>query len=101
MIGEALAQNGVAVFGVDDERGGAGPAAAIVAVPIAVLLGILAALYRNSLFDRLISMATLSTISFPEFFVAYLLILGLSSFTKVFPSLANISPDADFWEREG
>jgi peptide/nickel transport system permease protein len=44
--------------------------AAVVAVPIAVILGILAALYRNSLFDRTISMVTLSTISFPEFFVA-------------------------------
>jgi peptide/nickel transport system permease protein len=51
--------------------------AAVVAVPIAVILGILAALYRNSLFDRTISMVTLSTISrsalganryFPKYF---------------------------------
>ena len=48
--------------------------AAVLAVPVAVILGILAALYRNSLFDRTISMVTLSTISFPEFFVAYILI---------------------------
>ena len=52
--------------------------AAVVAVPVAVMLGILAALYRNSLFDRTISMVTLSTISFPEFFVAYILIALLS-----------------------
>ena len=44
--------------------------AAVIAVPVAVILGILAALYRNTLFDKTISMVTLSTISFPEFFVA-------------------------------
>ncbi|MGD8883081.1 MAG: ABC transporter permease, partial [Desulfobacterales bacterium] len=30
--------------------------AAVIAVPVAIILGILAALYRNSLFDRFISM---------------------------------------------
>lgn len=39
-------------------------AAAVIAVPLAIILGILAALYRNSLFDRFISMATLSTAFF-------------------------------------
>ncbi len=52
--------------------------AAVIAVPLAVTLGMLAALYRNSWFDRLINVSTLSSISFPEFFVAYVLILFLS-----------------------
>jgi peptide/nickel transport system permease protein len=65
--------------------------AAVVAVPVAVILGILAALYRNSLFDRTISMVTLSTISFPEFFVAYILIALLSVQLVVFPSISNIN----------
>ena len=73
--------------------------AAIIAVPLSLFLGITAALYRNSIYDRTVNALTLTTISFPEFFVAYLLILLLSSFNKVFPSLANISPDADFFER--
>ncbi len=73
--------------------------AAIIAVPLSLFLGITAALYRNSIYDRTVNALTLTTISFPEFFVAYLLILILSSFTKLFPSLANISPDATFWER--
>jgi len=73
--------------------------AAVISVPLALFLGITAALYRNSIYDRTVNALTLTTISFPEFFVAYLLILGLSSFTKIFPSLANISPDAHFWER--
>src|SRR3712207_4209542 len=41
-------------------------AAAAVAVPIAIVLGILAVRYRNSWFDRAISIVTLSTISLPE-----------------------------------
>ena len=65
--------------------------AAIIAVPLALTLGILAALYRNSWFDRIANITTLSSISFPEFFVAYILILFLSVNNSVFPSLANIS----------
>ena len=38
-------------------------------------LGVLAALYRNSWFDRMVNAVTLTTISFPEFFVAYILML--------------------------
>ena len=73
--------------------------AAIIAVPLALFLGITAALYRNSIYDRTVNALTLTSISFPEFFVAYLLILFFASLTKVFPSLANISPDATFFER--
>jgi len=73
--------------------------AAIISVPLALFLGITAALYRNSIYDRMVNAMTLTTISFPEFFVAYLLILFLSSFTNLFPSLANIGSDVTFWER--
>jgi len=73
--------------------------AAVLAVPIAVILGILAALYRNSLFDRTISMVTLSTISFPEFFVAYILIALLSVQIVIFPSISNINDQMSFWQK--
>jgi peptide/nickel transport system permease protein len=73
--------------------------AAVIAVPLALLLGVTAALYRNSFYDRAINTVTLTTISMPEFFVAYILILCLATFLKVFPSLANISPDISFDER--
>ncbi|MEJ2158504.1 MAG: ABC transporter permease [Desulfobacteraceae bacterium] len=72
---------------------------AIIAVPAAIVLGILAALYRNTLFDRLISMATLSTISFPEFFVAYILIALLSVQVALFPSIANVNEQMSFWQK--
>ena len=73
--------------------------AAIVAVPLAVALGVLAALYRETWFDRTISMATLSAISFPEFFVAYVLIVLLSVQWQVFPSFSNITPDMPLIEK--
>jgi len=73
--------------------------AAVIAVPAAILLGIIAALYRNSLFDRAISVATLSTISFPEFFVAYILIALLSVQMIIFPSISNINDQMTFWQK--
>ena len=73
--------------------------AAVIAIPVSILLGILAAYYRNSLFDRVISMATLSTISFPEFFVAYILIALLSVQVIVFPSISNINAQMTLWEK--
>ena len=64
---------------------------AVVAVPVAVFMGICAALYRNSFFDKALSLATLSAISFPEFFIAYILIAVLSVNLGLFPSISNIN----------
>ncbi|WP_372966392.1 ABC transporter permease [Marinobacter sp.] len=72
--------------------------AAAVSVPIALVLGLLAALYRNSWFDRLVNVSALSAVSFPEFFVAYILILFFSAWLGWFPSISNITPDAPFSE---
>jgi len=72
---------------------------AAIAVPLSLILGMLAALYRNSLFDRLVNLVTLSSISVPEFFVAYILMLFLAILYPVFYSLANVSPDTPFLER--
>ena len=70
--------------------------AAIIAVPVAVSLGVLAALYRNSLYDRLVNIVTLTSVSFPEFFTAYILILFLAVKAGWFPSLSNVSPQTPF-----
>ncbi len=72
---------------------------AIFAVPLALGLGILAALYRNSLFDRAINAATLTTISFPEFLIAYVLMLFLAVKLRWLPSLANVTPEMELGER--
>ena len=72
---------------------------AIIAVPLALTLGITAALYRGSIYDRVVNALTLTAISMPEFLVAYILILLLASLNPIFPSLANITDDTPFWER--
>lgn len=73
--------------------------AAAIAVPLAVVLGLLAALYRNSAFDRAISTSTLVAISFPEFFVAYILILIFSVTLGWFPSLADVDSSGSLGDR--
>ena len=73
--------------------------AAVISIPLALGLGILAALYRNSLYDRTVNVFTLSSISFPEFFVAYILILVMSVQLGWFPSISNIGQELGFWDR--
>ncbi len=63
---------------------------ASVAVPLAVGLGILIALYRDRWVDRLLNSATLAMISCPEFFLAYVLMLLLSVKLNLFYSLAMV-----------
>ena len=72
---------------------------AAIAVPISLILGVLAALYRNSAFDRATNIFTLSSISSPEFFLAYILILFLAVLNPILPSLSNIFDGMSFSER--
>ena len=72
---------------------------AVIAVPFAVLLGILAALYRNSVFDKAANISTLTSISSPEFFLAYVLILFLAVLNPLLPSLSNIYEGMGLSER--
>ena len=72
---------------------------AAIAVPFAVTLGVLAALYRNSVFDKTANIVSLTSVSSPEFFLAYLLILFLAVLNPVLPSLSNIYEGMSFGER--
>ena len=71
--------------------------AAALSIPIALTLGVLTALYRNTMFDRLANTLTLTSISIPEYLVAYILILWLAQ-TGLFPSMARVPPDAQLGE---
>ena len=73
--------------------------AALIAIPLALTLGILAALYRNSLFDRTINTVTITSISFPEFFIAYVLILFFAINLGWFPGISNISSELSLGDR--
>ena len=61
---------------------------AAIAVPLSLTIGVLAALYRGSVFDRVANISTLSSISSPEFFLAYILILFLAVLNPIFPVIA-------------
>jgi peptide/nickel transport system permease protein len=73
-------------------------AATIVSVPIALLLGILAAMYRGSRLDRLLSLATLSMVAVPEFLVATLAVLIFAVKLHWLPALSFIPAEASFGE---
>lgn len=60
--------------------------AAAISVPLAILLGIVAVLFRNGVVDKMISMSTLAAISLPEFFVGYGLIMVFAVTFNIFPS---------------
>jgi len=98
-LGESLA-NGQSVSELIGRRLGNTLAlaayAAAIAVPLSLGLGILAALYRNSVFDRVANASALTSISFPEFFVAYILIFFLAGAGGAFPSMSNFRTDANF-----
>lgn len=63
------------------------------AVPIALIFGIVAAMKRGSLLDRALNTASLASISMPEFFTAYVLMLLFAVKLPWFYSTARISDD--------
>jgi peptide/nickel transport system permease protein len=73
--------------------------AASVSVPLAIIFGILAALYRNSFYDRSVNVITLGAVSAPEFLVAYVLILYFSVTLGWFPSLSSVDANTTFLDR--
>lgn len=64
--------------------------AALIAVPLAVGLGVLAAINEGRLVDRSANVLSLMTISVPEFFIAYVLILVFAVQLDWLPSLATV-----------
>jgi peptide/nickel transport system permease protein len=74
-------------------------AAAAISVPLAILLGILAVRYRNTLFDRFLSIVTLSAVSLPEFFAGYLLIVLFAVKLRWLPSTATIRDTMSFGQQ--
>lgn len=73
--------------------------AAAIAVPLSVGLGIIAAINEGKWIDRVSNIVSLSFISVPEFFIAYLLILFLAVKLGWFPSLATVYQSMSFGQR--
>ena len=64
--------------------------AAVVSVPLAIILGLLAVRYRNGPIDKAISGFALASTSLPEFFVGYLLIFFVAVKLQWFPSISTV-----------
>lgn len=73
-------------------------AAALVSVPIALLIGILSAMFRGSRLDRALSLATLSMVAVPEFLVATIAVLVFAVQLRWLPALTFAPADATFVE---
>lgn len=63
--------------------------AAVISVPIAILLGLITAVKRGGIFDRIVNIVALAFVSLPEYFLGLLLILFLSIRFNLLPSLAD------------
>ena len=72
--------------------------AALIAVPLSLLLGAMAALYRNSWFDRIVNSVTLTTIAMPEFFIAYILVYVFAVKLRLFYPNSTVSIGTPFVE---
>ncbi|UAB87704.1 ABC transporter permease [Ruegeria sp. SCSIO 43209] len=73
--------------------------AAIVSVPLAIFLGLLAVRFRNRWPDKLISAITLTTVSIPEFLIGYVVIYYISVKLGWFSSLAMINDSMSFGQK--
>ncbi|PTE15577.1 ABC transporter permease [Pseudogemmobacter blasticus] len=73
--------------------------AAAISVPLAIILGLIAARYAGRWPDKLISGVTLTTISLPEFVAAYFVIYLLTQVFPVFQPVAMVFPGMSFWAK--
>jgi peptide/nickel transport system permease protein len=73
--------------------------AAVIAVPLALTLGLIAARYAGKWPDKLISAVTLTTISLPEFVAAYFVIYLLTQVFPIFQPVAMVFPGMGFWAK--
>ena len=64
---------------------------AAIAVPSAILLGLLAAMFPGSLFDRAVSVLTLCCVATPEFLVACLLVSIFAVYLGWLPAISYIT----------
>ncbi|MEY5038141.1 MAG: hypothetical protein RL472_1247 [Pseudomonadota bacterium] len=73
--------------------------AAAISVPLAILLGVIAARYAGRWPDKVISGVTLTTISLPEFVAAYFVIFLLTQVIPIFQPVAMVFPGMSFWAK--
>lgn len=73
-----------------------GGVTALVAVPLSLGLGLVAAMYPGTLYDRCITVGTLCVISGPEFLIATILVLIFAVELRWVPAISYLSMDPTF-----
>ncbi|SFL18434.1 ABC transporter permease [Shimia haliotis] len=73
--------------------------AALISVPLAILLGLIAVRYRERWPDKVISAVTLASISVPEFLIAYVAIFFFSVRLRWAPSVTTINDSMTLGEK--
>lgn len=73
--------------------------AAVISVPLAILLGLIAVRYQGRWPDRLISGVTLATVSVPEFLLGYIVMFLLAVQFRVLPSVATVYDSMSLGEK--
>lgn len=73
--------------------------AALISVPLAILLGLIAVRYRERWPDKVISAVTLASISVPEFLIAYVAIFIVSVRLRWAPSVTTINDSMSLGEK--
>jgi peptide/nickel transport system permease protein len=69
---------------------------AAISVPLALALGITSAMWRGTLYDRIVTVATIGIVSVPEFMIATLAVLLFAVYLKWLPALSFTSEVKSF-----
>jgi peptide/nickel transport system permease protein len=94
-LGKALTNGQDIAHGIGQRMGNTlflAACAGIIAVPLAIGLGLIAARYNGRWPDKLISGVTLATISLPEFVAAYFVIFLLTQVVHLFQPVSMVFP---------
>lgn len=70
--------------------------AALIAVPVSIALGTLAAIHRGRALDRFVLSLSMVTVAMPEFFFAYIAIAIFAVQFHLFPSISIVNADMSF-----
>ena len=73
--------------------------AAILSIPLAITMGLVAVRYRNGVVDKAISGVALASTSLPEFFIGYLLIYFIAVKLQWLPSVSTVYDGMPFIDR--
>lgn len=71
---------------------------AVISVPIALVLGITTAIWRDSVFDRAVSFLTMSVVAVPEFVIATLCVIVFAVRLRWLPALSYAAEIVSFEE---